>query len=281
MRVNTPQCYSSTKAVKIQLANTWIEQEKYGYSAFCMTRFMNCKQPEEENTLSIEAKLAESIVWTGTDPAIAWFEDNTSIAEDNIFEFLSPDEQFKAGQLSDTTERRHFAFRRCFQRCFLKTITGYPGELSTLAIVHRRDTRPRCETYPEYAISFSSSDSFAIAAASKTLQIGIDIERIRPIANVDALSRRFFHKSEAVYLDSLPGNQREMEFLKFWTVKEACLKAIGTGVVYGLDSFILSPRENSYHIDPPHEFTSYGKWTLELSAAPPGHVVAIAGFSRS
>jgi phosphopantetheinyl transferase len=281
MRVNTPQCYSSTKAVKIQLANARIGQEKLGYSAFCMTRFMNCKQTEEENALSTEAKLAELMVWTGTDPAIAWFEDNPSIMEDDISEFLSPDEQFTAGQLSDPKERRHFAFRRCFQRCFLKTLTGYPGELNTLAMVHGRDTRPFCETYPEYVISFSSSDRFAIAAASKSLQIGIDIERIRSIANVEALSRRFFHESEAAYLGSLPDNQREMEFLTFWTVKEACLKAIGAGVVYGLDSFILSRSEEGYHVDPPQEFSSHGQWTLELPTSPPGHVVAIAGFSHS
>ncbi|WP_390905482.1 4'-phosphopantetheinyl transferase family protein [Occallatibacter riparius] len=51
------------------------------------------------------------------------------------------------------------------------------------------------------------------------------------------LARRFFHPNEIAHLESLPDDRRGPEFLRIWVCKEACLKAIGSGIAGNLASF--------------------------------------------
>jgi 4'-phosphopantetheinyl transferase len=236
---------------------------------------MKSKLPHAELGLPEETGFLKSMVWLGEDPAIALFEDRGALEEKAAFGLLSPDEQSNAGAILDATERRHFVFRRCFQRCFLKSITRWPGSSGELEIIHARDTRPSCTAFPEYSLSFSSSGTISIAAASRISQIGVDIERVRAVWNCLELAARFFHADETAYLATVPEKRRDAEFLTFWTIKEACLKAIGKGIIHGLDGFLVTSVKNGYRIVPPVEFGVSSDWGLEFPPAPAGHILAV------
>ena len=65
--------------------------------------------------------------------------------------------------------------------------------------------------------------------------LGIDVEHeTRAIS--PAIARRHFSASEVAALESLPPEQHQRHRLRLWTLKEAYLKAIGTGVAGGLGS---------------------------------------------
>ena len=79
--------------------------------------------------------------------------------------------------------------------------------------------------------SLSHSEGAAVLAVSRTGPVGIDIERRRPMPDVDALARAHLTMNEYQRWSNAPSAERAASFLAFWTRKEAALKAIGSGLV--------------------------------------------------
>jgi len=76
-------------------------------------------------------------------------------------------------------------------------------------------------------ISISHSADFFIIALSKDKKIGVDIEHLEQIDNLQAKAKFFLNEDELDYLQN--SNYNMIIFYKFWTAKEAILKAIGLG----------------------------------------------------
>jgi 4'-phosphopantetheinyl transferase len=58
---------------------------------------------------------------------------------------------------------------------------------------------------------------------------GVDVERLRPIDDAEAIAQRVFTENEFTDWAATPPVDRDRRFLVLWTRKEACLKAIGSG----------------------------------------------------
>src|SRR5205085_1762232 len=67
----------------------------------------------------------------------------------------------------------------------------------------------------------------AVAIAVGRCELGVDIEMHRPLQAMQALVERVFHRDEQRWL----AEQSDLEsaFFRLWTLKEALLKAAGTG----------------------------------------------------
>jgi 4'-phosphopantetheinyl transferase len=78
-------------------------------------------------------------------------------------------------------------------------------------------------------LSFNMSHSHNVAIYTFTLnrRIGVDIEFIRYIKNIDQLINFVFSKNDRMTIDTLPEKQKQEAFLNIWTRKEAYVKAIG------------------------------------------------------
>lgn len=101
-------------------------------------------------------------------------------------------------------------------------------------------------------IDFNVSDSAGHFLMGVTLgaPLGVDVERVRPVPDLEHIAKRFFAPAEAAHLMSLPAGQRERAFLECWTRKEAFVKAVGSGLQLPLDSFevIFGPeRTPAFH----------------------------------
>ncbi len=230
------------------------------------------------NGNSIESKMMQRLNWhlaREADVKIAWFNDDGEIDLNEALWALPPSDLSAANHFEGLEDARHFALRRTFQRCFLKSAFNFQGPLSELPLRQERDSPPRCELPPETSLSFSSSGTMAIAAISATTKIGIDVEYLRPVPNALELAKRFFDQREAAYLESLAPLDCDAEFLKLWSIKEACLKAAGKGVVYGPEKFVIDPR---YRIEPPAEFGTFAHWQLEFPEFSAEHFVAMAVY---
>lgn len=82
--------------------------------------------------------------------------------------------------------------------------------------------------------SLSHSKSGVVIATSRKHEVGIDLEdnSKRKFESCQKLSERFFSDTEKKYLREALYCQDEFKarFFKIWTLKEAYLKAIGTGI---------------------------------------------------
>jgi 4'-phosphopantetheinyl transferase len=63
--------------------------------------------------------------------------------------------------------------------------------------------------------------------------VGVDIEQIRPIDNMEAIAGRFFAEPESAALCRAEIPLKRALFFRLWTMKEAWIKAAGEGL-YGL-----------------------------------------------
>jgi len=66
-----------------------------------------------------------------------------------------------------------------------------------------------------------------------TARIGVDLEKMRQMKDLDSLTKRFFCAREHELVEK--SAEKEKLFFQLWTAKEAYLKALGTGISGGLD----------------------------------------------
>ncbi|MGJ5675152.1 MAG: 4'-phosphopantetheinyl transferase HetI [Nostochopsis sp.] len=123
------------------------------------------------------------------------------------------------------------------------------------------------------SFNLSHSEDLALCGVSRNRKIGIDVEHMRSVSDVEALAERFFAPREYEVVRSLPPEQQQQVFFRYWTCKEAYLKAIGVGIVQ------LEKVEISLTLEQPAKLITEQEWSLiELT---PGDnylgAVAIAG----
>lgn len=75
--------------------------------------------------------------------------------------------------------------------------------------------------------------------------IGCDIERIRPYSvEYEGITARFFHEDEASYIAGRKNDTEKADaFTKIWTLKESYIKALGTGLSEGIETFGIIPND--------------------------------------
>jgi phosphopantetheinyl transferase len=224
------------------------------------------------------SELYTAIIWersVARDIEMAALPDSIRFNTAHWIDSLSAHEREIAQNITDRDEHRHYVLRRCFQRVFVKSVLSWGGPLASVRIEHNKDTQPKCLDAQELRLSFSSSGPTLLACASQHCSIGIDIERQRLVPNATDLAQRFFTPSEAEIIQRLPMSQQSQSFLKLWTAKEAGLKAIGRGVVSGLNSLSFSANGFNYTSEIIDEFGMISPWRCVHLDFVPNHVVAV------
>lgn len=92
--------------------------------------------------------------------------------------------------------------------------------------------------------NISNSENIYVCAFSQNSDIGIDIEKIHDLPDMDRIIARFFSEDEKRRFCSLPLPGRTNTFFKYWTRKEALLKAMGMGLSFPLDKVSVLANES-------------------------------------
>jgi len=92
----------------------------------------------------------------------------------------------------------------------------------------------------EICFNLTHSHSLLLFAFTRSRQIGVDIEYVRPIPEADQIVARFFSPNEHAMWQQLSEDQKQQAFFNCWTCKEAYIKAIGEGLSMPLDQFDVS-----------------------------------------
>ena len=120
----------------------------------------------------------------------------------------------------------------------------------------------------------SHSHNLALYAISEQA-VGIDLEIIRPLPSVLSLAQRFFTPKEVAYITALPPHQQTVTFLKFWTAKEAYLKATGEGLkgLQNIELTVSATDSNQFDI-----VSNQEKIKLYSFTPQPDYIATVASF---
>ena len=81
-----------------------------------------------------------------------------------------------------------------------------------------------------FNVSHSGNDGLIALTGSRS--VGIDLEQRRPQVDLDGVAARVFGAGERAALAGLTGRNKLDLFYRLWTIKEALIKARGTGFSY-------------------------------------------------
>jgi len=89
--------------------------------------------------------------------------------------------------------------------------------------------------------NLSHSGDCLLIAVAEGRPVGVDVERIRPLSRMAALAEHCLAPPELAWWRQLGEAERIRAFFKFWTGKEAFVKADGRGLSLGLKRCVLTP----------------------------------------
>lgn len=154
--------------------------------------------------------------------------DDRGLSPEVVRDVLAPDELLRADRLRDAEQRRRWAASRCFLRNVLSQYVDDRAE--TIRIDVHPNGKPTLTDYPECHFSLSHAAGVSVVAVTTLGPLGVDIEPIRPYAELRGAVTLSMTSREQYVLDALPEGDRVRSFLHGWTCKEAVLKATGTGI---------------------------------------------------
>ena len=132
----------------------------------------------------------------------------------------TPGEAARAARFATEELARRYLAAHGAMRAILGRFTAAPLEFALL-----EKGKPYLPLSPEVRFNLAHSHDRALIAVSLQVEVGVDLERIRPMRNYLAVAGRFFPPGEAEPED-------ETDFFRRWTRVEALLKARGVGL-YG------------------------------------------------
>ncbi|MDR3680446.1 MAG: 4'-phosphopantetheinyl transferase superfamily protein [Flavipsychrobacter sp.] len=170
------------------------------------------------------------------------------VMADDVTVGLSADELRRAGEHKLATDRKRYIQAHLF---FRKVLSSYINTAPSDIVFSYTDYgQPLLVQKPgEKPVYFNISYcGTRIMVGVSSYPIGVDIELIRDIdtLDMDGLSQTLFSAGERRYLQLIDDLQEKREyFFKVWTLKEAFIKGMGTGVSYGLQRFTALPGMGS------------------------------------
>lgn len=190
--------------------------------------------------------------------------------------FLAPDEMDRAGRFRFDRLRRSFILARGALRVLLgRYLSIAPGGIE---FSYGSKGKPALAAPHRLQFNASHSGDLALFAFTLDCEVGVDVERIRPMPDIEDVAKRFFCAEETAELMALPAGQRGHGFFLCWTRKEAYVKATGEGLSTPLDAFrvTLQPSEPAGIVHLERDPIAAQAWTLHDLAPAPGYAAALA-----
>jgi len=167
---------------------------------------------------------------------------------------LSHDERERARRFYFDRDRNAFTAARGA----LRTLAGYYAAHPPADLVfgYQAKGKPYLTTPPDdLRFNLSHSGDFALLAFTRSRELGVDVERRRPMDDLLSVARGAFSPEEYATLCSLPAHEHTVAFFACWSRKEAFIKTTGEGV------------------------SQLGDFDVNLRAGEPARILRVAGVS--
>jgi 4'-phosphopantetheinyl transferase len=204
--------------------------------------------------------------------------DDPPMPRDALLELMSDAERERVSRLHFEADRRRAVVGRGVMRSLVGAYLGVAPErlrFEVTATGKPQLARPHSRTL---AFNVSHSGRWVLIAVSCGVEVGVDVECVRPLSDLEILAERFLAPEEAQEVLALPDECRERAFFACWTRKEAYVKALGAGLGHPLGEFRVSTDPDGpallLHVEGK---TPQGEsWTLWSAAPEENYLAALA-----
>jgi 4'-phosphopantetheinyl transferase len=179
--------------------------------------------------------------------------------------FLTPAELDRAARFHFDLHRRRFIVGRGSLRVILGRYLQ--AESRTLEFSYGPHGKPALAgAFAASGLYFNlaHSEDLALLAVTRLGPVGVDLEKVGPLDDMDELVARFFSPRENSRFAQLSKEQKPSAFFNLWTRKEALLKATGEGIGQSLNQVEVSflPGEPAKLLTLPDHFSQGTRWSL-------------------
>ncbi|MBN1879359.1 4'-phosphopantetheinyl transferase superfamily protein [bacterium] len=152
-------------------------------------------------------------------------------AADTLASLLTQDESARAARLRSETIARRFRVARGSLRQVLAGYLHLPPHAIRFCTTAAGKPELITSLNPHnLRFSLSHSHEIAVIAVCFGYPVGVDVEHIRPIGNLQDIANRYFLPEESLLLQTCDEWNRPATFFRMWTSKESYLKAAGIGL---------------------------------------------------
>jgi 4'-phosphopantetheinyl transferase len=171
--------------------------------------------------------------------------DKIHLAVNLFYSFLSDDEIIRANKFRNQIDKNRFICAKGILRYLIYIQTKINP--SSIKFSYGKYKKPALEEgQNQNLLKFNISHCkgvFCIGMVND-LDIGIDIELIRPIPDFLGLVKKYFSETEFRQIEKLSGESSLEAFYKLWTSKEAIMKLVGKGLSLPLSNFEILINSN-------------------------------------
>jgi 4'-phosphopantetheinyl transferase len=157
-----------------------------------------------------------------------------------LLEFLSDDERSRAARFHFDRDRRRFVVARAELRMLLAEQIGIAAREIRFAYAAHGKPSLAPEMKGDLEFNISHSHELAMIAMARRRRVGVDVEHLRKLDDMQGIARRFFSPAEQQAMFEYSPREQPEAFFRCWTRKEAYIKALGDGISRGLDTFDVS-----------------------------------------
>lgn len=158
-----------------------------------------------------------------------------SLVDRKLSYYLSSEEQSKASGFHSDKDRELYELSHIALRQLLSQQTNQAPE--SLQFFYNQYGKPFLLNDSSIHFNLSHTQQAIACTIGKETLLGVDIEYLKPIPDLQELCEYAFHPNEAETVLSLPKEKQLKSFYTYWTLKEAYIKALGTGLSTSLQSF--------------------------------------------
>lgn len=176
----------------------------------------------------------------------------------NYWRVLDAAEQAHAEKITnDLLRKRYVEVHGRLRKVLAQTLNELPEKISIKKAEHGK---PYLADTPELAFNLSHSANALVIAVGWNCQLGVDIEGCKPRTSLAALVDKCFAEEEIAYWNRLPEADKTLEFYRFWTRKEAFVKATGRGIALGLNHCVINPENQAEFLRVPADCGQASTW---------------------
>jgi 4'-phosphopantetheinyl transferase len=158
-----------------------------------------------------------------------WLIDLTQPVDAAAWQACSPQEHARATRFKfERDARRYKAAHAAMRAALSQSLRTPPAKITWTDGPHGK---PRLDApHAAWHFNLSHSGEWALLGMSRTHQIGVDIECHRDMDDMAGVGRQVFNEAEQQAFMACDPASRATMFYRLWVVKEACLKALGSGL---------------------------------------------------
>jgi 4'-phosphopantetheinyl transferase len=192
---------------------------------------------------------------------------------------LSTYEKKRSQQLQFDRDKQRHVFSRGILRLILsKYVQESPNQIEIVIGPHGKPALS--QRGGEYSIHFNLSHSHdcVLYSITRVGEIGVDVEKIREVPDMEKIVEKFFSAREKASFKGLAPSQKKQAFFNCWSRKEAMIKAMGGGLSLPLDQFDVSilPNQPAALLDIHWDPLEVHHWLLSDIWLDANHAAAMA-----